>query len=120
MNRLTVLAIGYSLLLTALIAWPKQEREVHTGIASWYGEKYRGRTTASGSVFNPDKLTAAHRTLPFGTVVRCVLGERSVDVTITDRGPFIDGRELDLSRAAFEKLAHTDAGLIKVKWKVMK
>ena len=120
MNRLTVLAIGYSLLLTAFIAWPKQQREVHTGVASWYGEKYRGRTTASGSVFNPDELTAAHRSLPFGTVVRCTLGSRSVDVVITDRGPFVEGRELDLSKAAFEKLSHTDAGLINVDWEVIK
>ena len=120
MNRLTILAAGYAAVLTGILAWPESQDRYREGIASWYGEKYRGRTTASGSIFNPDKLTAAHRTLPFGTVVRCVLGERSVDVTITDRGPFVDGREIDLSRAAFEKLAHTDAGLIKIKWKVMK
>ena len=88
--------------------------------ASWYGEKYRGRPTASGELFDPDKLTAAHRTLPFGTRVRCHLGPRFVIVTITDRGPFVKGREIDLSRAAFSQLAHTDAGLIQIKMEVLK
>ena len=125
MKRLTILAAAYSVLMTAIVVWPKQDdpapaSEAHTGVASWYGEKYRGRTTASGSVFNPDELTAAHRSLPFGTVVRCTLGSRSVDVVITDRGPFVEGRELDLARAAFEKLSHTDAGLINVDWEVIK
>ena len=125
MKRLTILAAAYSVLMTAIVVWPKQDdpapaSEVHTGVASWYGEKYRGRTTASGSVFNPDELTAAHRSLPFGTVVRCTLGSSSVDVVITDRGPFVEGRELDLAKAAFAKLAHTDAGLINIEWEVMK
>ena len=59
--------------------------------ASWYGEKYRGKPTASGELFDPDKLTAAHRKLPFGTRVKCTLGPRFVIVTITDRGPFVKG-----------------------------
>ena len=88
--------------------------------ASWYGEKYRGKPTASGELFNPDKLTAAHRKLPFGTRVKCTLGPRTVIVTITDRGPFVKGREIDLSRAAFSQLAHTDAGLIKIKMEVLR
>jgi len=88
--------------------------------ASWYGEKYRGKPTASGELFNPDKLTAAHRTLPFGTRVKCTLGPRTVIVTITDRGPFVKGREIDLSRAAFSQLAHTDAGLIRIKVEVLR
>ena len=88
--------------------------------ASWYGEKYRGKPTASGRLYNPDELTAAHRTLPFGTRVKCTLGPRFVVVTITDRGPFVKGREIDLSRAAFSQLTHTDAGLIKVKLEVLR
>jgi len=88
--------------------------------ASWYGEKYRGKPTASGSLFDPDKLTAAHRKLPFGTRVRCRLGPRFVVVTITDRGPFVKGREIDLSRAAFRQLAHTDAGLIQIRMEILK
>ena len=93
--------------------------KTHTCIASWYGEKYRGRTTASGSIFNPDDLTAAHKTLPFGTRLLVENGPNSTFVTITDRGPFIRGRELDLSRAAFERLAQKEAGLIQVTYKVL-
>ena len=88
--------------------------------ASWYGEKYRGKPTASGELFDPDKLTAAHRRLPFGTRVRCRFGKRFVVVTITDRGPFVKGREIDLSRAAFQRLANTDAGLIRIRMEVLK
>ena len=88
--------------------------------ASWYGERYRGKPTASGELFDPDKLTAAHRRLPFGTRVRCQLGNRFVVVTITDRGPFVKGREIDLSRAAFQRLANTDAGLIQIRMKVLR
>ena len=88
--------------------------------ASWYGEKYRGKPTASGELFDPDKLTAAHRTLPFGTRVKCTLGPRTVIVTITDRGPFVKGRAIDLSRKAFSQLAHTDAGLLQIKLEVLR
>ena len=88
--------------------------------ASWYGERYRGKPTASGSLFDPDQLTAAHRKLPFGTRVKCTLGPRFVVVTITDRGPFVKGREIDLSRAAFRQLAHTDAGLIQIRMEILK
>ncbi len=88
--------------------------------ASWYGERYRGKPTASGSLFDPDQLTAAHRKLPFGTRVKCTLGPRFVVVTITDRGPFVKGREIDLSRAAFRQLAQTDAGLIQIRMEILK
>jgi len=83
-------------------------------VASWYGEKYRGRPTASGELFDPDRLTAAHRTLPFGTKLLVKRGSRSVVVTVNDRGPFVPGRDLDLSWAAFRKLADPDRGLIDV------
>lgn len=98
-----------------VIAAPK----THTCIASWYGEKYAGRLTASGSIFNPKDLTAAHKTLPFGTRLLVENGPNNVFVTITDRGPFIKGRELDLSRAAFERLAQKEAGLIQITYKVL-
>lgn len=90
-----------------------------TGVASWYGERYRGRPTASGTIYNPDKLTAAHRTLPFGTLVRCTYQNKSVVVKITDRGPFVKGRIIDLSKAAFAKLAPTSRGLIKIKLEII-
>ena len=100
-----------------------------TVTASYYGESYRGKPTASHfknwqhSFYNPDELTAAHRTLPFGTKVKVTLAgskTRSCIVTITDRGPFVKGREIDLSTAAFAKLAQVEAGLIQVKLDVIK
>ena len=86
----------------------------HHGVASWYGEKYRGRPTANGELFDPGAMTAAHRTLPFGTRLLVKRGSRSVVVTVNDRGPFVPGRDLDLSWGAFRKLADPDLGLIEV------
>lgn len=84
--------------------------------ASYYGvgDGYHGQTTASGERFNTYALTAAHRSLPFGTRVRVTHGGKSVVVRINDRGPFIAGRELDLSYAAFTKLAPASRGHLNV------
>jgi rare lipoprotein A len=73
-----------------------------SGLASWYGHPYHGRPAANGEIYDMEKLTAAHRTLPFDTWVHVVniTNDKSVDVRITDRGPFIDGRVIDLSHAA--------------------
>lgn len=81
----------------------------HAIVASWYdcakpGECSRHKITASGEKFNPNALTAAHRSLPFGTMVKVTYKGRSVVVRINDRGPFIKGRSLDLSRAAARKI----------------
>jgi rare lipoprotein A len=86
--------------------------------ASFYGE---GQGTASGEKFDPTKLTAAHKTLPFNTRVRVtnVATGQSVIVRINDRGPYVDGRCLDLSTAAFTKIASTSSGVIKVKYEVL-
>jgi rare lipoprotein A len=78
-------------------------------VASWYdcakpGECSRHRITASGERFSPNAMTAAHRTLPFGTMVRVTYRGRSVVVRINDRGPFIRGRSLDLSKAAARRI----------------
>ena len=74
-----------------------------TGVASYYHNKFNGRKTASGEVFSNDKLTAAHRTYPFGTYLKVtnVANGKSVLVKVNDRGPFTKGKELDLSRKAF-------------------
>jgi rare lipoprotein A len=94
-----------------------------SGLASWYGEEHRGKLMANGKPFDPDQLTAASWFYPLGTKVRVTLETapgtiRSVVVTITDRGPerrlVLDGRVIDLARAAFEKLAPTGAGLVRV------
>ncbi len=92
-----------------------------TGKASWYGRKFAGRPTASGDIFRPRKRTAAHRTLPFGTVVRVTRLDngRTVRVVINDRGPFVDGRIIDLSRRAARRLRMIDAGVAKVEIKVV-
>jgi rare lipoprotein A len=86
------------------------------GIASWYAGEFDGRLTANGEVFDAAAVSAAHRTLPFGTVVR-VTNERnglSLDVRINDRGPFVEGRIIDLSRGAAEALGMVHDGLAPV------
>lgn len=95
----------------------------HSAIASWYdckkaGECSKHKITASGEKFNPNALTAAHKTLPFGTKVRVTYKGRSVVVRINDRGPFIKGRTIDLSRAAARKIGC--AGVCKVKMVVIR
>jgi rare lipoprotein A len=91
------------------------------GTASYYGRWHHGRLTASGERFDLTGLTAAHRTLPFGTVARVtdVSSGRSVTVRITDRGPFLRGRVIDLSFAAAQQLGMVEAGLAKVRIEVL-
>lgn len=81
-----------------------------SGIASFYGNE-SGNKTASGQPFNQEAMTAAHRTLPFGTKVKVTYGDRSVVVTINDRGPFIKGRVLDLSTGAARVIGLTGRGV---------
>jgi len=84
--------------------------------ASWYGQEFAGRMTANGEVFNPEELTAAHRSLPFGTLLRVHYPAtgRFVMVRVNDRGPFIPGRQLDLSRRAAERLGLLETGVDRV------
>jgi rare lipoprotein A len=91
-------------------------RRIQTGHASWYGPGFHGRRTASGERFNSAAMTAAHRTLPFGTKVRVVDEEtgRSVVVRINDRGPFKPGRVIDLARGPASALGLTSAGVARV------
>jgi len=91
-----------------------------TVTASWYGDECAGNLTASGEVFEPRDMTCAMWDIPFGTRIRVQLGDRSVVVRVNDRGPAKRlKRGIDLSRAAFAKLANTDAGLIKVKLTIL-
>lgn len=103
---------------SAIVATPSQA-VIEAGIASWYGAKHHGRRTASGERFDQKKLTAAHPTLPWGSVVRVtsLANGKSVDVRINDRGPFIKGRIIDLSRAAARALGM--AGLMEVQLEVL-
>lgn len=92
-----------------------------TGLASWYGEPFHGRATASGERYDQEGLTAAHRSLPFGTWVRVENLEngRSVRVRVTDRGPFVDDRIIDLSRAAARALGLIGPGTGRVRLEVV-
>ena len=86
-----------------------------SGGASFYGEEWNGRRTANGEIFNTYELTAAHKSLPFGTKVKVVnkTNGKSVVVRINDRGPFVKGRTLDLSKKAFQSIASINKGVLK-------
>jgi rare lipoprotein A len=100
---------------------PVRQGETQTGIASWYGDPYHGRRAANGEVYDMFMFTAAHRTWPFDTFVRVtnLTNNKEVDVRITDRGPFVDDRIIDLSRAAAEKIDMIGPGIVKVKLRVL-
>ena len=89
---------------------------VETGMASWYGARHHGKRTASGELFDQKKFTAAHRTLPWGSIVKVtnLANGKSVEVRINDRGPFEKGRIIDLSRAAAQVLGMLGTGVAQV------
>ena len=91
------------------------------GIASWYGDPYHGRQAANGELYNMEELTAAHKTLPFETWVRVknLANQKTTTVRITDRGPFIEGRIVDLSRAAAKEIDLIRPGTVKVQLTVI-
>ena len=92
-----------------------------TGLASWYGHPYHGRASASGEIYDMEQMTAAHRTLPFGTTVRVhdLDNDKSVDVRINDRGPFVDGRIIDLSHAAARAIEMIGPGIAHVRLEIL-
>jgi rare lipoprotein A len=92
-----------------------------TGYASWYGEPYHGRRAANGEVYDMHKMTAAHRTLPFETMVKVtnLENQRTTTVRITDRGPFVKGRIIDLSLAAAEQIALVGPGTALVRLDIL-
>jgi rare lipoprotein A len=92
-----------------------------TGIASWYGRRFMGRKTASGEIFDPEQMTAAHRRLAMGTIVKVtnLKNGRQALVRINDRGPYIPGRIIDLSRAAARKMDMLYRGLAPVRMEVV-
>jgi rare lipoprotein A len=99
------------------IAKPPRIGSTQTGKASWYGYPYHGRRAANGEIYDMERLTAAHRTLPFDTWVRVrnMSNQRTVDVRIQDRGPFVRGRIIDLSKAAAREIDMIGPGVTKVK-----
>jgi len=115
-RRLWLAAVALALASTAQTAAQTAEE----GLASWYGGKFQGRRTASGEVFDTHLLTAAHKTLPFGTLVRVTNLEngKSVTVRINDRGPFVPGRIIDLSMAAATAIGLAGKGVAPVRLEV--
>jgi rare lipoprotein A len=126
--KLLSVAIAAALLLSGCggkkrVSLPTAARlgATETGVASWYGRPYHGRRAANGEIYDMEKMTAAHRTLPFGTWLRVtnLSNGKTVDVRITDRGPFIRGRIIDLSHAAAVSVAMVGPGTAKVKLTVI-
>lgn len=134
MTRRQALALGMFALL-APAACHKKRKKAHiphtpmptaerpkigwteSGIASWYGIPYHGRQAANGEIYNMNELTAAHRTLPFGAIVKVTsaTSSSSVTVRITDRGPFVGDRIIDLSRQAARQIDMIGPGIMKVR-----
>ena len=107
----TLLLLGFAIVCAADEPWTEE------GVASWYGPGFAGRPTASAEIYDPGLLTAAHKTLPLGSLVRVYNLENGLNmiVRINDRGPFVDGRIIDLSRACAEVLGCKDSGLARVR-----
>jgi rare lipoprotein A len=107
-------------------SYQNPDREVarykERGTASYYAKRFHNRKTASGERFNNRAMTAAHKTLPFGTevFVKNINNGKSVKVRINDRGPFVKGRVIDLTRAAFSQIASLDDGLAKVEIRIVR
>jgi rare lipoprotein A len=111
-SLVSVLAIAGCLTLLLLFAAGSAKAE--QWVASWYGPGFEGATTASGEPFDPNDYTAAHKTLPFGTKLIVTFDGRSVVVRVNDRGPYVAGRDLDLSQAAAEHIGLTAVGVATV------
>ena len=88
------------------------------GVASYYHDKYHGKKTASGVIYNRDSLTCAHRTLPFGTkvLIKNLKNNKQIEVIVTDRGPFIDNVDIDLSYAAADSIDMIEEGIQKIEY----
>jgi rare lipoprotein A len=112
-----LLLIASLLAITSLVTYAQTQK----GKASFYADKFEGHPTANGEKYKHSKLTAAHKTLPFGTKVRVTNtgNQKTVDVVINDRGPYVDGRIIDLSKSAAEKLGFIQQGLADVSIEVI-
>jgi rare lipoprotein A len=117
----TVKTIAYAIFLILSVAATTFADPELQGLASWYGGKFHGRLTSSGEVFDTNELTAAHRTLPFGTIVRVTNLDngKAVLVKINDRGPFVEGRIIDLSKAAAEEIGSVGQGVARVSLQIV-
>jgi len=112
-------AFAAGVMATVLAGAGQREAQAEPVVSSWYGPGFEGAVTASGAAFDPEGFTAAHPTLPFGTQLLVTYGGEQVVVTVTDRGPFVEGRGLDLSQAAAEEIGLTAVGLAVVDVEVL-
>lgn len=119
--KLNLLVPMLILLFLQPVLSASEQTPYESGFASWYGGKFQGRKTASGEIFDTNLLTAAHKTLPFGTVVKVTNLEngKTVVVRINDRGPFVEGRIIDLSQAAAEEIGMLGAGVARVNLEIV-
>jgi len=119
--RLSIRVHARGIVVLAWLCAAAHAQTSEQGLASWYGAPYDGQTAASGAVYHQEELTAAHRTLPFGTAVRVHRTDTgaSVVVRINDRGPFIESRILDLSTAAARRLGMLESGLAPVALEIL-
>ena len=133
-NKLAVLIGSFACMFLALALTPSLEAplvaratrhvppiKVWYGAASWYGPTFQGRTTASGELYDMTALTAAHPSLPFGSMVRLVNPRtgRSAVVRINDRGPFAPGRDIDVSYQVAERLRIIDRGVVRLRMELL-
>ncbi|WP_143959929.1 septal ring lytic transglycosylase RlpA family protein [Litoribacter populi] len=119
-SRVSITLFLFTLLLISSCApratAPKSRMVTQTGKASFYANKFQGRKTANGEIYRHNKMTAAHRSLPFGTEVKVtnLKNGKTVSVRINDRGPFVKGRVIDLSRSAARKIDMISDGVVNV------
>ena len=122
MKEWTLYVISVVAVIGAIALWQVAGPYYEVGIASWYGPGFQGNHTANGEIYDMYGISAAHKTLPFGTIVRVVDLDtaRSIVVRINDRGPFIEGRIIDLSKGAAEKLGIVDKGIAHVGLRIVR
>lgn len=121
-KKLGIYKLGDPYQIAGVWYTPKEEWDYnHTGRASWYGHPFHGRLTANGERYDQDEMTAAHQTLPLPSIVRVTNLEngRSVILRVNDRGPFVQGRIIDVSRKAAKLLHFHDQGTTKVRVEVL-
>lgn len=122
MKEWTLYLISVVAVIGAIVLWQVAGPYYEVGIASWYGPGFQGNHTANGEIYDMNGISAAHKTLPFDTIVKVVDLDtgRSIVVRINDRGPFIAGRIIDLSKGAAEKLGIVDKGIANVGLRIVR
>jgi rare lipoprotein A len=122
MKEWTLYLLSVVVLVGLVVLYQVAGPYYEVGIASWYGPGFDGNLTANGEVYDMNGISAAHKTLPFGTVVRVVEFStgKSIIVRINDRGPFIEGRIIDLSKGAAKELGIIDKGITKVGLRILR